>query len=769
MEIRNLIATANRVFFTATDGVQAGLFSSDGSSAPHVFLGPHAIQPDNFAVAGNLFFFAADSPGATTLWVSDGTTAGTIKLREFPEGLSGMAAVGDRLLFVAAHDSLGAEPWVSDGSVAGTKVLADIEPGPGSSSVRRFAPLGSIALFLDRGNLWTTDGTTAGTTAVRMGLDAQEAIAGRTRVLLFGRTETFPTVSSVWASDGTGPGTVLLRTTAETESIPGFRALEAAGRIYFPYSTARYGTEIWVTDGTPAGTDVFVDLQPATNGQGAKAITAGPTRAHFLHGSLWSTDGTEAGTRLVTYAGVPVKATESGSIVAMGDVGFYCGGEALWRTDGSDAGTHPLSPSGQACRWLVRSADELFFLLLDTTTGKESLWRSSGSLAGTALVREMPVEARDAVAHGNGILFRGTSPEAGTEPWVSDGTPEGTHIVKDVAPGNRGGLQSEIVGGGPVAYFVGGPTGLELWKTDGTEAGTSLVLDTGLAEYAFAGQIEGVLYFFGHAAYSYTWSLWRSDGTPGGTVAVKPFPGGILVNDGVTSPVVSEGRVYFSHTENGERLWSSDGTAAGTRPLTPSRGAGLLSPVPGGLAFGTLDGIGFTDGTLEGTRMLGRVAGGPSQPSKPFFTRLGSMLLFSASDAYHGEELWRADLEGAGRRFYTVVPCRVLDTRTIEGGPPLIEEARRDVPVGGVCGIPDDAAGVVLNATVTMSTDDGFIEVSPAGRQFAGTRATSFRAGQTRATLTVIGLDPASHGKVELRLVAPGYADIILDVSGYFR
>lgn len=145
------------------------------------------------------------------------------------------------------------------------------------------------------------------------------------------------------------------------------------------------------------------------------------------------------------------------------------------------------------------------------------------------------------------------------------------------------------------------------------------------------------------------------------------------------------------------------------------------------------------------------------------------MLLFAGHDADHGDELWRADIEGGGRMFFTIVPCRIADTRTPEGGPPILDGASREIPVAGRCGVPNDAAGVMLNATVSGSTGDGYIEVGPARRGPTGTRSTSFRVGQTRASSMVLGLDPASQGMVSVRLFAPGYADVILDVSGYFR
>lgn len=766
-QVRQLVATRNRIFFHTQEGAQTGLFSSDGSSNPAVYLGPHFIQPDRTFGVGDRLFFATSNP--PELWVSDGTAQGTVRLRTFSRELLSLTPVGDRLLFVGHSEAHGEEPWVSDGTVEGTVLLHDLEPGPNSSGFLRFGPLGPIALFLHRGNLWRTDGTSKGTQIVKMGLNAQTVVAGKNRAVLSGRALSgFPTIYELWVTDGTEAGTVLLRSTEESESADEFRAVEIAGRIQFPYVTRAYGAEIWETDGTASGTRLFVDFQTATNGGHPVAITAGLTRAYFLTGFLWSTDGTEAGTHPVTKNGSPIPASQYGSIVTRGDEGYSCGEDALWRTDGTDAGTLRLSPSGHACRWIVRAGDDLFFGLVATSTGSTSLWKSNGLPEGTALVRGTLGATWGAVPYRNGILFNAGSGPTGTEPWTSDGTFEGTHLVKDVVPGPQAGVWSSIVAVGETAYFQGGLTGFELWKTDGTEVGTSRVME-GLEALVLAGRTKDILCFFGRLSGMGGFALWRTDGTPEGTRVLRSFTSGSLLSDRVDPPVSTGDRVFFLHTEGGHRLWSSDGTPEGTLPLTPTTGADGLSVVPGGLAFVAAAGIGITSGTVEGTRFVGVARFPFGSSGGPIFARLGSMLLFAGHDADHGDELWRADIDGGGRMFYTVVPCRVVDTRIPEDGPPILDGATREIAVAGRCGVPIDAAGVVLNATVSGSTGDGYIEVGPARRGPTGTRSTSFRAGQTRASSMVLGLDPASQGMVSVRLFAPGYADVILDVSGYFR
>ena len=77
-------------------------------------------------------------------------------------------------------------------------------------------------------------------------------------------------------------------------------------------------------------------------------------------------------------------------------------------------------------------------------------------------------------------LFVQNDPANGSELWTTDGTPAGTHIVKDITPGSVGsGIGSINVTTGGVAYFVvrDGSTQSQLWKSDGTLAGTVIVKD----------------------------------------------------------------------------------------------------------------------------------------------------------------------------------------------------------------------------------------------------------------------------------------------------
>jgi glucose/arabinose dehydrogenase len=124
----------------------------------------------------------------------------------------------------------------------------------------------------------------------------------------------------------------------------------------------------------------------------------------------------------------------------------------------------------------------------------------------------------------------------------------------------------------------------------------------------------------------------------------------------------------------------------------------------------------------------------------------------------------------SAKNFYTVTPCRVLDTRDPAGpwgGPALAAGSDRAFAIGGRCGIPATARAVSINVTVTAPTDFGHLVLFPAGGAPPTTSAINFRPGQTRANNAIVTLGPA--GDIVVRTgMATGNVQFILDVDGYF-
>jgi hypothetical protein len=123
-------------------------------------------------------------------------------------------------------------------------------------------------------------------------------------------------------------------------------------------------------------------------------------------------------------------------------------------------------------------------------------------------------------------------------------------------------------------------------------------------------------------------------------------------------------------------------------------------------------------------------------------------------------------------RFYTLTPCRLVDTRNaagVLGGPALVASTRRNFTLTNVCGIPTTAKAISVNLTVTGSTAPGFASLFPGNGIVPATSNINFSTGQTRANNAVVLLDTNGNGSLAVLNGAAGTVHFILDVNGYFQ
>ena len=121
--------------------------------------------------------------------------------------------------------------------------------------------------------------------------------------------------------------------------------------------------------------------------------------------------------------------------------------------------------------------------------------------------------------------------------------------------------------------------------------------------------------------------------------------------------------------------------------------------------------------------------------------------------------------------FYTVTPCRVVDTRGAAGplgGPALVGGGGRSFTLGGRCAVSSGAMAVAANVTVIGPTSDGLVNIVPAGRGPTNTSTVNFRAGLVRANNAVLGLGTAGAVQVSSSLSAGAQAHLVIDVFGFF-
>src|SRR5438309_7273818 len=133
-------------------------------------------------------------------------------------------------------------------------------------------------------------------------------------------------------------------------------------------------------------------------------------------------------------------------------------------------------------------------------------------------------------------------------------------------------------------------------------------------------------------------------------------------------------------------------------------------------------------------------------------------------------------------QFYSVTPCRIADTRAAGGftgtsGPPsLAAGANRSFPVAGLCGLPSGAgapAAVAFNVTVVGPSKDGFIKIWPFNTALPAVSTINFVAGEPAiANGAIVPLSSDASFQISLvygTATPGGSADLILDVTGYFK
>jgi ELWxxDGT repeat protein len=192
--------------------------------------------------------------------------------------------------------------------------------------------------------------------------------------------------------------------------------------------------------------------------------------------------------------------------------------------------------------------------------------------------------------------------------FKTDGTAEGTVLVKDINPTEVASSEARIdlvtqLGNEYLFLANDGVNGSQLWKSDGTTDGTILVKSL----YDAGANVRTMTVFNDKLfiAEANT-GLWESDGTAEGTKLVKAFDY-TLDLQAIDNGLIVSAREDAS---NSKGYWLSNGTNLGTE-LFHNRGDNNLwlgTKVGNGTMFYEYNGVGtyhyYTDGTSEGTKIL---------------------------------------------------------------------------------------------------------------------------------------------------------------------
>lgn len=282
-------------------------------------------------------------------------------------------------------------------------------------------------------------------------------------------------------------------------------------------------------------------------------------------------------------------------------------GFELWCTDGTEAGTKMVKDIYEGSRGALNPSspdfcvynNQLYFQATGSTSLGHELWKTDGTADGTVLVKDILSEDEKSSYPENFIVFNNllfftakTNYKSNiyrTEIWYTDGSSEGTlrlsHLPADQTPET-----DELLVFNGLLIFKGNLNhGLELWKTDGTSDGTMEIKDInpgtawGAPGEDEMVELNGELYFVGKTAELGT-ELWKTDGTEVGTVLVKDINPGMDGNTPYSSTPTFlcsfDNKVFFAarNEDSGTQLWASDGTTNGTLLYYGSHVNGTWNP-----------------------------------------------------------------------------------------------------------------------------------------------------------------------------------------------
>ncbi|NPD29876.1 ELWxxDGT repeat protein [Corallococcus exiguus] len=400
-----------------------GLWRSTGTDAGTTQVkgfpatGSGSLLSQLTATPTQLFFQAPDAAHGSELWVSDGTTAGTRLVKDVTPGpedsyLTHLTAAGSTLVFFketydATVFTTRYELWKSDGTAAGTVRLRDFGTSVDVSYLD--AKQGNALLFFVRElegatSLWRTDGTAAGTVQVKRldaGPDTYPNDVRTSGALTLFRLSESSGLTELWKTDGTTGGTLRLASFGPTRAVDVLGALGA----YAYVTTTSYSTQYMVIYRVPlagGNPEPVVTLPNDYTSQGdalpfinAVSQAPGGTKLYFS--------------------------------VTIGSNGPAPRDTQLWVTNGTAGGTtllrRPLSLSDEYGSPVYAVADNLvFFSAYDDATGIEP-WVSNGTVAGTRLLKNIDAQAssypHEFFRQGNRVYFSAYDDTLNAQLWSS--------------------------------------------------------------------------------------------------------------------------------------------------------------------------------------------------------------------------------------------------------------------------------------------------------------------------------------------------------------
>ncbi|MCA9150075.1 MAG: DUF4214 domain-containing protein [Planctomycetales bacterium] len=411
-------------------------------------------SPRDFTQVGDITYFVAnDGEHGDELWRTDGTPEGTELIVDIQPGASSgapqnLTPLGDLLFFTASREGRGRELFVSDGTPAGTVMVTDIHL-TGSSAPAELVALDDLLFFTayepEHGReLWQSDGTPAGTVLVE---DLREGGASSlpsdltvmNHRLYFAATGPDAIGRELWSYEPQDDHVQLVRNIADLhqQSSDPEDLMRAGNRIFF---TARgptdlnLGRELYVTDGTVAGTAMVMDIHTGSSDSDVTFLASEDNTVYFQANNgikgreLWKSDGTAAGTSLVIDYSPGISSSDPTSVIVGADGLFVLYNMFHHLVYVPYQGEKITIDNQIQLDSELFANDNLVYYVRRTSGDDYELWKVNQVTRQQALVSDINPGARGSFPHdifplGHVVYFAATNGTHGYELWRTEDSP----------------------------------------------------------------------------------------------------------------------------------------------------------------------------------------------------------------------------------------------------------------------------------------------------------------------------------------------------------